>query len=136
MTIFKNILKFLGIAESTAKVELSEEQKEKIDTALGELDSIKTERDTLKTKVTGLETAAGTSAARITELEGTVATMTTDKTTQDAEVVKLNAEVTRLGKLDAGKFTQTAADKEKVTTEEVIEMSASQKELNEKMKNI
>ena len=47
--VFKNILNFLGITDTTANVELCEEQKESIDTALGTLATITTERDGLKT---------------------------------------------------------------------------------------
>lgn len=134
---FQNILKFLGLSsDSDAKVELSEEQKESIDTALGELEAVKTERDALKTELDALKISAGQNSAKITELEGTIATMTTAKAIVDAEVVRLNAEVTRLGNLDAGKFTSTTGQAEKKDPAEEIELSQSQKDLNEKMKNL
>ena len=135
MKIFKNILNFLGITDTTAKVELSEEQKESIDTALGELEALKTERDGLKTEVDALKVATGQNSAKITEQEETIATMTTAKTAADADVVRLTAEVERLGKLDAGSFSNTSGQQEKEETEDVIEYSQSQKELLEKVKN-
>jgi len=129
MKIFKNILSFLKLDAATTKVELSEEQKEKIDLALGELQTITTERDGLKTKVTELETAATTSATKITELEGRVSTLTTENTKQKTEIE-------RLGALDAGKFTKTKGQEEIKPDSGVIEFSESHKESLEKAKNL
>jgi len=129
MKIFKNILSFLKLDAATTKVELSEEQKEKIDLALGELQTITTERDGLKTKVSELETAATTSSSKITELEGQVSTLTTDNTKQKTEIE-------RLGALDAGKFTKTKGQEEIKTDAGAIEFSESHKESLEKAKNL
>ena len=82
-----------------------------------------------------MKVAAGQNSAKITEQEGIIATMTTEKTAADADVVRLTAEVERLGKLDAGKFTGTEGQADKETVEDVIEYSQSQKDILEKVKN-
>ena len=131
MKIFQHIRSFLGIASTATKMELTEDQIEKIDASLGELSVITAERDAIKTRVTELEATATADKEVITGLQGQVTTLTEAKTAAEAEVVKQKAEVERLGKLDAGAFTKVTSQEEKKDAE-TVEMSASQKELYEK----
>lgn len=98
---FKNILSFLGIKNeaNTDTIELSEEQLQKIEAALPELEAT-------KQKVTDLETAAAEKDQTITALEN-------DKTQLSTKVTDLQNEVTRLGKLDAGKTSTPEAKEDK-----------------------
>jgi ClpP class serine protease len=98
---FVNILGFLGAKAEEGKesVDLTEEQLEKIEAALPEF---------------------ATTKEKVTQLEGTVATITKERddanakaTAKDEEIVKLKAEVERLGKLDAGKASTATATEDK-----------------------
>jgi hypothetical protein len=131
MKVFNNILSFLGLPKTTTKVELTEEQIEKIDASLGEMTSITSDRDALKIKVTEQTAAATASSTKIAELTSQVETLTAANTKLESEKTALQTEVTRLGALDGGKFTKTDGKKEKVSGE-TVEYSQSQKDLLEK----
>lgn len=120
---FKNILGFLGIkaAEGAETVDLTEDQVQKIEAALPDL-------ETTKAKVTELETAATAKDAKITELEGKVTGLTTER---DALQVK----VTELGKLDAGKKTAAPAAKDPAVANENPEVDAMEMDFQKEMLN-
>jgi hypothetical protein len=131
MKLFKNIRSFLKIPETTTKVELTEEQIEKIDSELGELVTLRADNDLMARKNVELANGASASSTKITELTGQIETLTAANTKLEAEKVALQTEVTRLGALDGSKFTKTDGKKEKVGGE-TIEYSQSQKDLLDK----
>lgn len=94
--------------------------------------------DTTSTKVTELETAATAAATKITALESQVQILGTEKANQATEITTLKAEVEKLGKMDGAAFTGAKGEKDKpepgAATE--VTMSQSQKELDEKIKNM
>ncbi|HEU4634347.1 MAG TPA: S49 family peptidase, partial [Flavisolibacter sp.] len=125
---FKNIMSLLGITASTEEVELSQEQLTKIDAALPELEQA-------KAKVTELEASAKTD-------KETIAAVTKERDEANAKVAKLEedlkkekAEVERLGKMDAGKFSNAESKGDKrADADEVDPMQMDfQKELLEKV---
>lgn len=118
-----NLRKFFGFKD-TDDVKLSSEQNDKVEEVI-------TENESLKTKVTGLESQVQTLTTEKTTLETKVTGLESDKTALQTKVDGLQTKVEELGKLDGGKFTSTGAQEEK-KTEEATELSASQKELNEK----
>jgi signal peptide peptidase SppA len=107
---FKNIFSFLGIipAEGAETVELSEDHLNKIEAALPELESS-------RAKVIELEAAAVSNQARITELEGQLQTVSTERDGLKTKNQAQQTEIERLGNLDAGKITTTGTDQDPKT---------------------
>ncbi|MEP7375528.1 MAG: S49 family peptidase [Chitinophagaceae bacterium] len=122
-------LKAFFTFKADEKIEMKDEHLDKVETLVAE-------HETLTGKVVELETAATADKEKITGLEAQVQTLTTEKTTAEGKIVTLTAEVERLGKLDAGKIsTPAAANDRQPDAGGAIELSASQKELNEKIKD-
>jgi signal peptide peptidase SppA len=119
---FKNLIAFLSIklSSDTDQVDLTQEQLEKIDAVLPEL-------ATAKERITEMEASAATAAETVSQLQGQVTSLTTER---DA----LKAEVERLGKLDAGAFSrsQSEGDKAPDAVTDPAKMSF-QEELNNKL---
>lgn len=125
---FTFILGLLGIkASGSDKVELSEEQLTKIDGSLKELADA-------KAKVTELEAAATASTEKITGLEASVTAVTKERDTAKEKITELEAEVKKLGALDAGALSKTSGqgDRFEEPKNDPAEM-AFQKELNDKL---
>ena len=109
---------FFGIKAETEKVEMSDEQLDKLEASLASAETAKAELETTTAKVTELETAATASAAEVTALKAQVATLTSDK-------AALAAKVEELGAKDGAQFTTTTGEADP-KREESKEVSASE----------
>lgn len=109
-TFLASVLAAFGFAGVNSAADIKEEHLEKVDGALEGAEKTKAELATSKQRVLELEAAATTSAEKITHLEADLKTANANLTTANASLTKANAEVDRLGKLDAGAFTDTSAE--------------------------
>lgn len=125
--LFKSIRSLFGKKDGE-DLDLSQEQLQKIDEELAQVETLKADNARLKDEATANQT-------KITDLEGQVQTLNTDKANQDTKITELNTEIKRLGALDGGKFTSTSGQEEK-KGEDAVEYSDSQKEMLDKANNM
>ncbi|OLY92300.1 signal peptide peptidase SppA [Cnuella takakiae] len=100
----------LGLAAFNSSADLQDEHLDKLEASMADAETRSAELTTAQARVKELETAQAADKTRITELEGQLATANTNLTKANADLTKANAEVERLGKLDAGKFTEAKKD--------------------------
>lgn len=126
---FKAILAFFGLAAaaSSEKVELKEDDLQKIDAALTELNQVKVDLQTANEKITGLEAASKKDQETITGLQSQVTALTTERD-------NLKAENEKLGNADAGTFSKTTGGKDTFNDQKADPLQMDfQIELNNKL---